>query len=77
MSTTSRRGTPSRRAIVIAARGSVGETMAPSANAAAHGRPGTTACIATATAHIVSSTSAQASSEMARALARISRSEAK
>lgn len=44
MMAVSRRGTPRRRAIVVAASGSVGETMAPSANAAAHGRPSTAAC---------------------------------
>ena len=52
------RGTPRRRAIVVAASGSVGETMAPSANAAAHGRPAIAACATTATATVVRSTSA-------------------
>ena len=36
---TSRRGAPSCRVIAVAATGSVGETIAPSANATAHGRP--------------------------------------
>ena len=54
---TIRRGTAIRRMIVVAAIGSVGATMAPSVNAAAHGISGTSALITTATAHIVTSTS--------------------
>ena len=36
---TIRRGAPTRRITAVAAAGSVGETMAPSANAIAQGRP--------------------------------------
>ena len=71
------RGTPRRRAIVVAASGSVGETMAPSANAAAHGRPGIAACAMTATATVVMSTSAIALSVIARMYLRRSRSDEK
>ena len=55
---------PSRRAIVVAASGSVGATIAPSANAAAHGSPSISACATTATAHAVAITSPTASSEI-------------
>ena len=44
--------------IAAPARGSVGETTAPSVNAAAHGSPSTTSCAITATAVMVTSTSA-------------------
>ena len=40
--------------IAVAAIGSVGETTAPSTNAAAHGSPGTIVCATTATTTIVS-----------------------
>ena len=63
------RGTPRRRAIVVAASGSVGETIAPSANAAAHGRPAIAACATTATATVVRSTSAIALSVIGRRFA--------
>ena len=63
---TIRRGTASRRATVVAATGSVGATIAPSANAAAHGRSSISACATTATVHIVASTSPIASIEIAR-----------
>ena len=63
---TIRRGTASRRAIAVAATGSVGATIAPSANAAAHGSPSTSSCATTATVHIVASTSPTASSEIGR-----------
>ena len=61
----------------MAATGSVGPTMAPSANAAAHGMPGTAACTATATATMVNSTSPIADMAIGRMFARRSRSEAK
>jgi hypothetical protein len=51
-----RRGAPSRCMIWVAANGSVGDTMAPSVNAAAHGSP-TRWCAAAATAHAVAATS--------------------
>src|SRR3954462_1609022 len=54
---TSRRGTSKRRRIWVAATGSVGATIAPSANATAHGRSSTSAWIATATAVAVATTS--------------------
>ena len=77
MTATSRRGTPRRRAIAVAASGSVGETIAPSAKAAAQGSPSIVACATTATASIVSSTSPIALSVMPRAFRRRSRSEVK
>ncbi len=43
--------------IAAPANGSVGETIAPSAKAAAHGIPSITACATIATAAIVASTS--------------------
>ena len=52
---TRRRGAPSWRAIAVAATGSVGETMAPSANATAQGRP-MSSWPTTATAQVVAST---------------------
>jgi hypothetical protein len=51
---------------VVAATGSVGATIAPSAKAAAHGRPPTTSWATTATATIVASTSPMASIEIDR-----------
>ena len=74
---TTRRGTPSRRMIAVAAIGSVGETIAPSTNAADQGSSGTIACATTATATMVSSTSPTASSPTGRTFARRSRSEVK
>src|ERR687894_2146448 len=47
-----RRGTPRRWATVVAAMASVGETMAPSTNAAAHGSPAT-ACTTAPTTNVV------------------------
>ena len=55
----------------------MGDTIAPSANAAAHGIPGTAACTATATRTVVSSTSPTALSTITRIAARRSRSELK
>jgi len=72
-----RRGAFWRRAISLAASGSVGETIAPSANATAHGIAGTSAWMATATTTVVASTSPTASSEIARRSARRSRRFAK
>src|SRR5262245_31163589 len=66
-----------RRRISVAATGSVGATMAPSANATAHGRPSTRACTATATAVAVTATSTVEVSVMVRASARSSRRLAK
>lgn len=74
---TIRRGTPSRLAIVVAAVGSVGPTIAPSAKAAAQPSPGATACAITATTAAVASTSPIASSEIDRRSARRSRRLAK
>ena len=50
-----------RPAIAVAATGSVGETMAPSTNAAGHDMPSITACATSATAPAVASTSPIAS----------------
>jgi hypothetical protein len=74
---TTRRGTPMRLAIAVAATGSVGETIAPRTNAAAHDMSGTTACTHTATATHVMSTRPTDSSEIGATLRRRSRSEAK
>ena len=63
---TTRRGASWRRAIAVAAIGSVGATIAPSVNAAAHDRPSIRTCATTATAHIVASTRPTASSEIGR-----------
>ena len=62
---TSRRGACERTAISVAATGSVGETIAPSTNAAAHGRP-TTWWATTATVTVVAATSPTASSPIGR-----------
>ena len=70
-----RRGAPMRRMTAVAATGSVGETIAPSANAAAHGSPATTAWATTATETVVTSTSPTASVEIGRKSARRSRSD--
>ena len=59
----SRRGTPSRLPIAVAAIGSVGDTTAPSTNASAQERSATP-CATTATPAIVSRTSPTASSEI-------------
>ena len=74
---TTRRGSPIRPAIAVAATGSVGETIAPSRNAASHEKPGMTSCATTATARHVASTRPIDRSEIDPALARRSRSEAK
>ena len=63
--------------IAVAAIGSVGETTAPSTNAAAHGSPGTIACATTATTTIVRRTRPTASSPTGRRFERRSRSEVK
>ena len=76
MIVTRRRGAPSRRAIVVAATGSVGETIAPSAKAAAQGRS-IRRLAATATAQVVSATRPIESIEIARASAFSSRRLAK
>ena len=49
---TSRRGAPTRRMIAVAAAGSVGETIAPSANDIAHGRWITSCAITPTTAAV-------------------------
>ena len=54
---TSRRGTPKRRAIAVAAMGSVGETIAPSTNAELQERPSIAACATAATTTVVTITS--------------------
>ena len=63
--------------IAVAASGSVGDTIAPSANAAAHGSPAIAACATTATSTVVTSTSPTALRVIARMSARRSRSEEK
>src|SRR3954454_21082867 len=70
MALTIRRGTSSRRMIVAAASGSVGDTTAPRTNAASQERPAMIACAAKATAHIVTSTSPTALRVRPRRLAR-------
>ncbi len=72
----SRRGTPSRRPIAVAAIGSVGDTTAPSTNASAQARS-VTACATTATPTVVIATSPTASSEIGRRFCRSSRSPVK
>jgi hypothetical protein len=62
---------PTRRMIVAPASGSVGETTAPSAKAAAHGRSSISAWATTATALIVSSTSRTELRVIGRRLARM------
>ena len=57
--------------IDVPASGSVGETTAPSTNAAAQGRPGMAACATTATANMVASTRPIESSMIGRRLRRI------
>ena len=63
--------------MALAARGSVGETIAPRANAAGQVIPSTMAWAVTATATAVARTSPTADIEIARASARRSRGEAK
>ena len=58
---TSFRGTPRRRAIDVAASGSVGDTIAPSTNAAPQESPSTSSCATTATPTVVTTTSPIAS----------------
>src|SRR5205809_953517 len=60
-----RRGTPRRDAMAVAATGSVGETIAPSTNADGHERPITT-WATTATVTIVATTSPTASRVIGR-----------
>ena len=74
---TSLRGTPRRRAIEVAARGSVGETIAPSTNALPHESPSTNVWATTATPTVVATTRPTASAVIGRALVRRSRSEVK
>ena len=74
---TSRRGMSRRRRICVAATGSVGATIAPSANATAHGRSSTSAWAATATATAVSTTSTVELMTIERASARSARRLAK
>jgi hypothetical protein len=62
--------------IWVAASGSVGDTIAPSVNAAAQGSP-TSSWATTATATAVAATSPMAMSEMTRASRRTSRSDVK
>ena len=57
ITTTTRRGTPSRPAIDVAASGSVGATTAPRMNASCQERPATTSCATSATPPIVANTS--------------------
>ena len=69
---TSRRGAPSPRAIAVAATGSVGETIAPSAKATAQGRP-MSSCPSTPTTQVVTNTNPIEVSDSARASARSAR----
>ncbi len=70
------RGTPTLRAIDVAARGSVGETIAPSTNAAAHGSP-TRVCATTPTISVVARTRPVASRVICLTFDRTSRREVK
>jgi hypothetical protein len=72
-----RRGTPRRRAIFVAASGSVGETTAPSTNAALHEKPSIAQCATAATATVVATTRPTASNPIGRAFVRRSRSDVK
>ena len=74
---TSVRGTPSRRAIAVAATGSVGPTIAPSANAAGHESPSISACATHATTSTVAITSPIESNAIGRRFVRNSRRFAK
>src|SRR6476660_5126186 len=75
--TITRRGTGSRDTIAAAATASGGETIAPSATAAAHGMPGKSARAVIATATVVVSTSPIASQPMLRRFALKSLSDVK
>ncbi len=75
MITKSRCGGRNCRRTAVAADASEGATMAPSATAAAQGRPGTIACAATATAATVSATTTTASAPIGSQFARMSRGE--
>ncbi len=68
---TGSRGDSSRRMMLAPASGSVGDTIAPSANAPAQERPPITACATTATATIVASTRPTAVSPTVRTLRRM------
>lgn len=70
MTVCSRAGMPARRPIAMAATASGGATIAPKANAAANGSPGTTACITTPTSSAVARTRPTDSRPMDRAFAR-------
>src|SRR3954452_13582130 len=72
-----RRGTSKRRAIVVAASGSVGATIAPNAKQTAQSSPSTSACAVTATAAAVATTSSVEFSVIVRRSARSSRRFAK
>ena len=61
--------------IFVAASGSVGETTAPSTNAALHEKLSISSCATTATAQVVAITSPIASSEIGRAFWRRSRND--
>ena len=63
--------------IAVAAIGSVGETIAPSTNALAHGRPSIAAWATTATTAVVASTIPTASRPIGLTFARRSRREVK
>lgn len=63
--------------MVVAATGSVGETMAPSTNAAGHDMPSTRKCAVAATATVVTRTRPTASSDIGGRLSRRSRREEK
>ncbi len=66
---TRRRGSPSCPATAVAATGSGGATRAPSAKAAASGRPGTIELATAATASVVTNTRATASRKIGRLFA--------
>ena len=65
-----RRGSPTVRPTAVAATASGGETIAPSVNAAASGRSGSTACTANPTTSVVNSTSPTDSSPIGRMFCR-------
>ena len=73
---TIRRGAPTRRMIAVAAAGSVGDTIAPSAKDIAHGSP-ISSWPMTATTAVVARTRPMAESEMTRASVRRARRSAK
>lgn len=74
---TIRRGALRRRAIALAASGSVGETIAPRTKATAQGMPSIIVWATTATVTMVASTSPMASVEIVRRSRRRSRSDEK